>query len=40
MTVKSFFDGRVVLHAGDCREVLASLPDASVDAIVTEIEHE
>jgi DNA modification methylase len=24
------------LHAGDCREVLASLPDASVDSIVTD----
>ena len=36
MTMKSFLDGKVVLHAGDCREVLASLPDASIDAIVTD----
>ncbi len=27
MTSTSFLDGRVVLHAGDCLEVLASLPE-------------
>ena len=30
----TFLDGRVTLHCGDCRDVLASLPDASVDSIV------
>lgn len=29
-----FLDGRVVLHAGDCLEVMASLPENSVDSIV------
>ena len=29
-------DGRVVLHAGDCLEVLASLPENSIDAVVTD----
>ena len=28
------------LHAGDCRDVLASLPDASVDAVVTDPPYE
>lgn len=32
----TFLDGKVTLLAGDCREVLASLPEASVDAIVTD----
>jgi len=36
MTVTSFLDGRVTLHAGDCRVVLAALPDASIDSIVTD----
>ncbi|MCF1502928.1 site-specific DNA-methyltransferase [Afifella sp. H1R] len=36
MSAQSFLSGRVVLHAGDCREVLAALPDASVDAVVTD----
>lgn len=31
-----FFDGRVVLHAGDCRDVLKGLADASIDAVVTD----
>lgn len=30
----TFLDDRVVLHAGDCREVIAKLPSASVDSIV------
>lgn len=34
MTVSTFLDGRVVLHAGDCREVMRTLPEASVDSIV------
>lgn len=36
MTARSFFDGRVVLHPGDCREVLRGLADASIDSIVTD----
>ena len=31
-----FLDGRVRLHAGDCLDVLAALPDESVDSIVTD----
>lgn len=31
----TFLDGRVTLHAGDCLDVLDSLPEASVDAVVT-----
>lgn len=31
---RTFLDGRVALHAGDCMEVLASLPDNSVGSIV------
>ena len=29
-----FLDGRVVLYAGDCRDVMRLLPEASVDCIV------
>ena len=32
----SFLDGKVVLHAGDCRDVIRSLPDSSIDSIVTD----
>lgn len=31
-----FLDGRVVLHAGDCRDVLRGLADASIDSVVTD----
>ena len=31
-----FLDGRVRLHAGDCREVLATLPESSVDGVATD----
>ena len=31
-----FLDGRVTLHAGDCREVIAALADASIDSVVTD----
>lgn len=30
----SFHDGRVILHGGDCQDVLAALPENSVDSIV------
>lgn len=30
-----FLNGRVVLHAGDCLEVVRGLADASIDAVVT-----
>lgn len=33
---EAFLDGRVVLHPGDCREVLAELAPDSVDAVVTD----
>lgn len=33
---RSFLDGRVVLHHGDCREVLRTLTDDSVDSVVTD----
>lgn len=32
----AFLGGRVVLHPGDCREVLRGLADASIDSIVTD----
>ena len=31
---EQFLEGRVVLHAGDCLDVIASLPDESIDATV------
>jgi DNA modification methylase len=31
---RAFLDGRVVLHAGDCREVLRALPADSIDSVV------
>lgn len=36
MTSQSFLDGKVILYSGDSREVMASLPDCSVDSIVTD----
>ncbi len=33
-TISSFLDGRVVLHGGDCIDVLARLPENSVGSIV------
>lgn len=32
----SFLAGRVVLHPGDCREVLRGLADCSIDSVVTD----
>ena len=31
-----FFDGRAALHAGDCRDVLKTMTDNSVDSVVTD----
>jgi DNA modification methylase len=33
---QSFHNGKVVLHAGDCMEVLRELPDNSIDAVCTD----
>jgi DNA modification methylase len=33
---KSFHDGKITLHAGDCLNVLKAMPENSVDAIVTD----
>jgi DNA modification methylase len=35
-SVCSYLDGRVVLHPGDCRERIRAIPDASIDAVVTD----
>lgn len=32
----AFLEGRVMLHPGDCREVLRGIPDASIDSVVTD----
>jgi DNA modification methylase len=34
--VTEFLDGKVVLHPGDCRDVLKGLVDASIDSVVTD----
>ncbi len=36
MSGESFLNGRVVLHAGDCLDVLRALPSNSIDACVTD----
>ena len=36
MSVTRFHDGRVILHAGDCRAARAGMTEGSVDAIVTD----
>jgi len=33
---RSFLNGKVVLHAGDCLDVISTLPDASIDSVVTD----
>jgi DNA modification methylase len=33
---ESFLNGRVTLHPGDCRDVLKTIPDCSIDSIVTD----
>jgi site-specific DNA-methyltransferase (adenine-specific) len=35
-TTESFYNGRIVLHGGDCREVVKTLPDNSLDSVVTD----
>lgn len=34
MKAEAFLDGRVTLHVGDCLDVLAALPENSVDSVV------
>src|SRR4051812_46986751 len=34
--MKSFHDGKVTLHAGDCLDVLKAMPENSIDAVVTD----
>lgn len=36
MTATDLLGGRVILHAGDCLDVMAALPENSVDACVTD----
>jgi DNA modification methylase len=40
MTAPYYADDHVVLFHGDCLEVLAGLPDSSVDAVVTDPPYE
>ena len=35
-----FHDGRVVLYGGDCLDILDTLPDNSIDAVVTDPPYE
>src|SRR3954468_12266211 len=34
--MKTFHNGKVTLHAGDCLEVLKAMPENSIDAVVTD----
>ncbi len=36
MAAETFLNGRVTLHAGDSRDVLKTIPDCSIDSIVTD----
>ena len=36
MSPRILCDGRAVLHVGDCLEILRTMPDNSVDAVVTD----
>src|SRR4029077_3831653 len=36
MSEPYYIDPTVTIHAGDCLDILATLPDASVDAVVTD----
>lgn len=40
MSVETFHDGRVVLHGGDCLDVLAGFEAGAVDAVVTDPPYE
>ena len=34
--VRTFLDGKVTLHCGDCMDVLAAIPECSIDSVVTD----
>jgi DNA modification methylase len=34
--MKTFHDGKVTLHAGDCLDVIKAMPENSIDAVVTD----
>jgi DNA modification methylase len=34
--VKSFHDGKITLHSGDCLDVVKAMPENSIDAVVTD----
>jgi DNA modification methylase len=34
--MRTFYDGKVTLHAGDCLDVLKAMPEDSIDAVVTD----
>jgi DNA modification methylase len=34
--MKTFHDGKITLHAGDCLDVLKAMPENSIDAVVTD----
>lgn len=36
MSAETFHNGRITLHGGDCLDVLATLPESSVDSVVTD----
>lgn len=36
MSVETFLNGRVTLHAGDCLDRIRDIPDASIDSVVTD----
>jgi site-specific DNA-methyltransferase (adenine-specific) len=36
MKPKEFLGGKIILHEGDCRSILKTLPDNSVDSVVTD----
>lgn len=36
MSLETFLNGRVTLHAGDCLDCIKAIPDASIDSVVTD----
>lgn len=40
MSLMQWDGGRIRLMPGDCRDLISSLPDASVDAVVTDPPYE